>query len=148
MLDAAEEAMGFIAGLHVEAIHHDRMLALALVRCIEVVGEAANGLSPELQEAHPRVVPRPNSIRRVMAGDIDRGMDLDHRRTTCRRASRTKNVTSNAAICGTDEHTTSLDDRLESPMLPEGRRACAGAQGSWHAPWSRQARTWPSPPSR
>lgn len=55
MLDSAEEAMGFVSGLGVESIHHDRMLALALVRCIEIVGEAANGLTTDLREAHPRV---------------------------------------------------------------------------------------------
>jgi uncharacterized protein with HEPN domain len=53
MRDAANEATGFVDGLTVDALHRDRLLALGLVRCLEIVGEAAAGISPEFREAHP-----------------------------------------------------------------------------------------------
>jgi uncharacterized protein with HEPN domain len=31
------------------------MLNLSVVRLVEILGEAANGVSPELQEAHPEI---------------------------------------------------------------------------------------------
>lgn len=52
MIEAAEEAMGFVRGLPPESIHRDRMLALACVRCLEVVGEAAAGLTGEFLAEH------------------------------------------------------------------------------------------------
>ena len=33
----------------------DRMLNLSLVRLLEIIGEAARGISPELREAHPEI---------------------------------------------------------------------------------------------
>lgn len=55
MIDAANEAMSFAEGLQPDAIHRDRMLALAVVRCIEVVGEAANGISDDLRKSSPHI---------------------------------------------------------------------------------------------
>jgi uncharacterized protein with HEPN domain len=55
MLDAASEAMSFVDGVANDEIHRDRRLALALVRLIEVVGEAANGVSPQLQQRSPEI---------------------------------------------------------------------------------------------
>lgn len=42
MLDAAREAVTFASGRTAVDLARDRMLALALVKCIEIVGEAAS----------------------------------------------------------------------------------------------------------
>lgn len=49
MLDAAKEAVELAAGKSRHDIENERMLNLSLVRLIEVVGEAANRVSPEGQ---------------------------------------------------------------------------------------------------
>jgi uncharacterized protein with HEPN domain len=41
MLDAAREAIGFAANKSKEYYEHDRMLQLALVQCVQIIGEAA-----------------------------------------------------------------------------------------------------------
>ncbi len=45
MLDAATEALRFIAGRRKEDLAADRQLALALFKEIEIIGEAANRIS-------------------------------------------------------------------------------------------------------
>ena len=54
MLDAAREAVSFIQGKSRSRLEMDRELTLALVKCIEIVGEAANRVTKkrryELQE--------------------------------------------------------------------------------------------------
>ena len=52
MLEAAREAMGYLAGLRREDLDHNRQLQHSLVRCIEIIGEAASRLTPELRQAH------------------------------------------------------------------------------------------------
>jgi uncharacterized protein with HEPN domain len=47
MLEAAEAVADFIAGRDRAALDHDRMLPFALVRAIEVLGEAAPKVSAE-----------------------------------------------------------------------------------------------------
>ena len=47
MLEAAQEGMAFCAGKGREEIRQNRVLTLALVRCIEIVGEAASQVGPE-----------------------------------------------------------------------------------------------------
>lgn len=41
MLEACEEAIGFADSVTLNQLREDRKLALALVKCIEIVGEAA-----------------------------------------------------------------------------------------------------------
>lgn len=55
MLDAAREALAFVAGRKREDLLHDRVLTLALLRSIEIIGEAASKISPEMRAAHPDV---------------------------------------------------------------------------------------------
>jgi uncharacterized protein with HEPN domain len=55
MLDAAREALSFIAGRSSEDLGRDRMLVLALVKEIEIIGEAANRISDESRKALPRI---------------------------------------------------------------------------------------------
>jgi uncharacterized protein with HEPN domain len=47
MLDAAREAGLFATGHNRSDLHYDRMLTLALVKEIEIIGEAAANISPE-----------------------------------------------------------------------------------------------------
>jgi len=50
MLDAAEEALGFVKGRKRQDLDHDRMLVLALIKDIEIIGEAAYQLSQETRQ--------------------------------------------------------------------------------------------------
>lgn len=53
MLDAAREAIGFAAGKSKDYYEHDRMLQLALVQCVQMIGEAAARCSEEGRERVP-----------------------------------------------------------------------------------------------
>lgn len=55
MLDYAREAIGFVADRAREDLATDRMLCLALVRAIEVVGEAATRVPADFRTRHPQV---------------------------------------------------------------------------------------------
>ena len=50
MLDAAREALAFVQGRARDDLRTDRMLALALIKEIEMIGEAAANVSPELKQ--------------------------------------------------------------------------------------------------
>ncbi len=52
MLDAAQEAIAFARGRSRGDLDTDRMFALALVKCVEIIGEAASGVSNEIQQQH------------------------------------------------------------------------------------------------
>ncbi len=55
MLDAACDAIEFTEGRSRGDLGKDRMLALSLVKLIEIVGEAASRVSPKTQAAHPEI---------------------------------------------------------------------------------------------
>ena len=55
MLDAAREALSFVAGRNSEDLGRDRMRVLALVKEIEIIGEAASRISDESRKALPRI---------------------------------------------------------------------------------------------
>ena len=56
MLDAAQRAVKFVDGKTREALEEDNMLlGFALVRAIEVVGEAANQVAKETRETIPNI---------------------------------------------------------------------------------------------
>lgn len=55
MLDAAREAVLFSAGRAREELDQNRMLVLALVKSIEIVGEAATKVSQEARDLLPLV---------------------------------------------------------------------------------------------
>ena len=61
MLDAAREALSFAEGHIREDLNSDRKLALSLVKCIEIVGEAASRISQETQQEAPQT-PWPDII--------------------------------------------------------------------------------------
>ena len=49
MLDAANDAIEFASGQTRTSLDANRMLTLSIVKCIEIVGEAANHVSPAAQ---------------------------------------------------------------------------------------------------
>ena len=55
MLDSAREALSFAEGRSRVDLEHDRMFALALVKCIETVGEAASGLGQATRSRNPEI---------------------------------------------------------------------------------------------
>ncbi len=55
MLDAAQEAVTFTAQRSRDDLKADRMLALSLVKSIEIIGEAASKVSEETREASPSI---------------------------------------------------------------------------------------------
>jgi uncharacterized protein with HEPN domain len=61
MIEAAETVATFIAGRERDALDHDRMLLFALVRAIEILGEAASRLTAETRAVAP-AVPWPQII--------------------------------------------------------------------------------------
>lgn len=77
MLDAVVEALEFIEGRKREELDENRMLSHALVRLLEIVGEAATGVSDEFHTMHPGL-PWKQMIgmrNRLIHGYFD--MDLD-----------------------------------------------------------------------
>lgn len=55
MLDSAREAHGYVETLKRPALDNNRLLQHGLVRCIEVIGEAAARLDSDFRESHPEV---------------------------------------------------------------------------------------------
>ena len=53
--DAARKALSFVKDRCREDLDSDEMLALSLIRLLEVIGEAAIGISNEIRESHPDV---------------------------------------------------------------------------------------------
>jgi uncharacterized protein with HEPN domain len=53
MLDAAREAIAMAHGQQRADLDTDRKLSLSLVHLLEIVGEAAKGVSPEFRQKHP-----------------------------------------------------------------------------------------------
>ncbi|GAB6269384.1 MAG: DUF86 domain-containing protein [Smithella sp.] len=52
MLDAAQEAVTFFNSLNGENIGNNRLVSYAIIRLIEVVGEAATQISKEYKNSH------------------------------------------------------------------------------------------------
>jgi uncharacterized protein with HEPN domain len=55
MIEAAETACGFVSGKARGDLDADRMLVFALVRAIEIVGEAGSEVSAPTREAAPDI---------------------------------------------------------------------------------------------
>lgn len=55
ILDAAREAVSFAEGHHRKDLDTDRKLNLSLVRLLEVIGEAARGITSEFRREHPEL---------------------------------------------------------------------------------------------
>lgn len=55
MIEAGEKAVGFAAGRSRADLDSDEMLRFALVKLVEIVGEAAKQVSDETRGRHPAV---------------------------------------------------------------------------------------------
>ena len=55
MGESAREAIELAAGRNRVDLHSNRLLSLALVRLLEVLGEAARRVPPEVQQLHPDI---------------------------------------------------------------------------------------------
>jgi len=55
MIDAAKEAVSFANGKSKEDLESDRLLLLALVKDLEIIGEAASKLTPEIRAHYPQL---------------------------------------------------------------------------------------------
>lgn len=55
MLESAREAVGYAENRTGPGLEVDRMRLLAIVRLLEMIGEAANGVSDRFKEEHPEL---------------------------------------------------------------------------------------------
>ena len=55
MLDAGKDALQFAFGRERTDLEKDRMLALALIKALEIIGEAASKISDNLKAEHPEI---------------------------------------------------------------------------------------------
>lgn len=55
MIDAAREALSFAKNKTKKDLYADRMLALSIVKSIEIIGEAASTISKEFCERHKEI---------------------------------------------------------------------------------------------
>jgi uncharacterized protein with HEPN domain len=78
MLDAAREALSFVAGKRRAELDVHRMLALSLVKSIEIIGEAANRVSLDCR-ARCNEIPRSDIIamrNRLIHAYFDINLDI------------------------------------------------------------------------
>ncbi len=55
MLEAAQKIVAYSGGKRIDEIQSDELLSLALIRLLEVFGEAARCTSETLQKRHPEI---------------------------------------------------------------------------------------------
>jgi len=78
ILDAAREAVAFSQGRSRADLDTDRKLNLSLVRLLEIIGEAARGISQEFRDSHPDL-PWKNMVGmrdRLIHGYFDINLDM------------------------------------------------------------------------
>jgi uncharacterized protein with HEPN domain len=72
MLDAAESALGHVAGKTRQDYEDQKLLRDAVERRIEIIGEAARRLAPQYRAAHPEIPWRIiMATRHILAHDYD-----------------------------------------------------------------------------
>ena len=78
IIEAANEAISFIKGKVRQDLDKDRKLSLSLVRLLEIIGEAANGLSESFRESHPDIPWNSiiNMRNRLIHGYFDINLDV------------------------------------------------------------------------
>jgi uncharacterized protein with HEPN domain len=77
MLDHAREAVAFVQGKARADLDTDRLLSLALVRLLEVIGEAASHVPKAERDRHPEIPwPQIVSLRNRLIHGYD-SVDLD-----------------------------------------------------------------------
>lgn len=77
MLDHAREAVALVHNMTAVELHANRVRSLALVRLLEIVGEAATRVSEDLRAQHPQIAWRQIiSLRNRLIHGYD-AVDLD-----------------------------------------------------------------------
>ncbi len=78
ILDAARQAMAFLRGRSRPDLDQDAMLSLALVRLLEIIGEAARGVSSVTRVSHPKVAWSQMAVMRdrLIRGYFDVNLDI------------------------------------------------------------------------
>lgn len=78
MLDAAVKAISFVAGKNRVDLETDEKLALALVRLVEIIGEAASKVTPDVQTLHSGIAWRDiiGTRNRLIHGYDDVNLDI------------------------------------------------------------------------
>ena len=81
MLEASRQILDFTRGVTFSEYSENSMLYLAVERAIQIVGEAANRVSPEFQQAHPEIPWRKIVAQRNVLvheyGDVDPALIWD-----------------------------------------------------------------------
>ncbi|MEA2602561.1 MAG: hypothetical protein QOF89_3553 [Acidobacteriota bacterium] len=81
MLEAARQVIGFTRGVTLADYSQSPMLYLAVERGIQIIGEAANRVSPGFQERHPEIPWRKIVAQRNVLvheyGDVDPALIWD-----------------------------------------------------------------------
>jgi len=78
ILEAAEKSIDFLSGHTREDLEEDEKLALAIIRLLEIVGEAANQVSEDYRTKHPNI-PWKNMValrNRLIHGYFDVDLDI------------------------------------------------------------------------
>lgn len=78
MLDATSEALAFTSDKTRSDLDSNRMLSLALIQLLEIIGEAANGISDESRKSFPEM-PWNSIIKmrhRLIHGYFDVDLDI------------------------------------------------------------------------
>jgi uncharacterized protein with HEPN domain len=73
MRDYAQEAIEMLGDQSLDDLRTNRMLQLALVQLIEIVGEAATRVSPDIRQAYPSV---PWQLAAGMRNRLIHGYDI------------------------------------------------------------------------
>jgi uncharacterized protein with HEPN domain len=78
MLDAAQKARHFIHNRSRSDLDSDELLSLALVRLLEIVGEAATRVSTDVRTAYPTIPWQPiaDTRNRLIHGYYDVDLDI------------------------------------------------------------------------
>ena len=84
ILDAAREAVNYSKNRTRRDVDENRLLNLSLVRLLEIIGEAAKGISPSLRTDHPEIAwDKMAGMRdRLIHGYFDVSLDVVWRTVT------------------------------------------------------------------
>jgi uncharacterized protein with HEPN domain len=55
MIDTANKAIGFVAGVEREDFDNNELLRLSLTHLLQIIGEAARRVSPDFRDAYPTI---------------------------------------------------------------------------------------------
>jgi uncharacterized protein with HEPN domain len=94
ILEAADEALVFIIGKERSDLECNRMLVLALVRLLEIIGEAAAGTSEELRSKYPSIAWRQMAAmrNRLIHGYFEVNLDIVWKTLTAELPPLTKQI--------------------------------------------------------